>query len=134
MNLFRHELDISQRQKMVNITSQVLADIRESGVQEGICVVYCTHTTAGITVNENADPDVCRDMIYGYEKVFPTEDREYLHYEGNSHAHMKSTAFGASQSFIITEGKPILGVWQGIYFSEFDGPRHRKYFVKIIEG
>ncbi len=134
MNLFEHQLEINSRQQLVNITGQVLEDIARSGVQEGVCVVYCAHTTAGITVNENSDPDVCRDMIYAFEKAFPTEDGCYLHFEGNSHAHVKSTAFGASQSFIITGGRPILGVWQGIYFCEFDGPRRRRYYVKVLEG
>lgn len=134
MNLFSHELDIKQQQKLVNITRQVKSDLASSGIKEGVCVVYCAHTTAGITINENSDPDVCTDVVYGYEKAFPTSDAEYRHAEGNSHAHMKSTAFGASQSFIVTGGELILGVWQGIYFCEFDGPRHRRFYVKIMEG
>jgi len=134
MNIFSHELIIQEAQKMFNITSYIKNDVKESRVKNGIVVVYCPHTTAGITINENADPDVCNDMIYGYEKVFPTSDSNYKHYEGNSHAHMKSTAFGASQALIIQDGEVLLGVWQGVYFCEFDGPRQRKFYVKIING
>jgi len=100
----------------------------------GIITVFCPHTTAGITINENADNDVQRDLIYGYEKIFPTRDSRYRHFEGNSHAHMKSSAMGASQTLILEEGKIILGIWQDLYFCEFDGPRKRYFYVKIIEG
>ncbi len=134
MNLFKHELSISERQTMVDITTQIRDDIKKSGIQEGIAVVYCPHTTAGITINENADPDVVRDLIYGFEKVYPTNDRNYRHFEGNSHAHMKSSTMGASATLIVTEGSPVLGVWQDVYFCEYDGPRNRSYYVKVIEG
>lgn len=134
MNLFKHELSISERQTMVDITSQIRDDIKKSGIREGIAVVYCPHTTAGITINENADPDVVRDLIYGFEKVYPTNDRNYRHFEGNSHAHMKSSTMGASATLIVTEGAPVLGVWQDVYFCEYDGPRNRSYYVKVIEG
>lgn len=134
MNLFEHELKITDRQKMVKITSAIREDIRTSGVKNGIVVVYCPHTTAGITVNENADRDVCRDFLYGYEKVFPTNDAQYRHFEGNSHAHMKASAMGVSQTLLLSEGSLILGIWQDVYFCEFDGPRTRKFYVKILEG
>lgn len=134
MNCYEHELHIQKAQALIDITQIVKEDVLKSGIKEGIVVVYCPHTTAGITINENADPDVKTDLIYGFEKVYPTQDRHYLHYEGNSHAHMKSTTLGASQTLIVHEGKMILGTWQAIYFGEFDGPRHRKFFVKIIEG
>lgn len=133
-NLFKHNLNINNRQDMINITNIIKEDLRLSKIKEGILVVYCTHTTAGITINENADPDVVKDMIYGLEKVYPTIDKNYKHFEGNSHSHLKSTTVGASQSFIINEGNLILGIWQGIYFCEFDGPRNRNFYVKIIEG
>lgn len=132
--LYKHLLTISKPQTMVDITEMIKADIKESGVKDGIVVVYCPHTTAGITINENADPDVVRDLIYGFEKVYPTNDNNYRHYEGNSHAHMKSSTMGASQSLIIDNGKLILGTWQDIYFCEFDGPRNRTFYVKILEG
>lgn len=132
--LFQHHYQFSQRMEMRDITNQIKKDIQESNIQEGIVIVYTPHTTAGITINENADPDVVRDMIRGFERVFPTYHSDYRHFEGNSHAHMKSTTFGPSQTLIISQGKIILGVWQSIYLCEFDGPRDRKYYVKIIEG
>ena len=133
-NLFKHSLSIRSRQTMVDITKIIEEDIIQSGVKDGIVVVYCPHTTAGITINENADPDVVHDLIYGFEKAYPTEDKNYRHFEGNSHAHMKSSTMGASQPLIFSEGKLILGRWQDIYFCEFDGPRNRNFFVKIISG
>lgn len=133
-NLFKHSLIIEKAQTMVDITPLIKEDIRKSSVKDGIVVVYCPHTTAGITINENADPDVVRDLIYGFEKVYPTNDSNYRHFEGNSHAHMKSSTMGASQTLIINEGELILGCWQDVYFCEFDGPRNRTFYVKIIEG
>ena len=132
--VFKHSLSISDRQTMIDITHIINEDLKASDVSEGIMVVYCPHTTAGITINENADPDVVRDMIYGFEKVYPTVDKNYRHFEGNSHSHMKSTTIGASQSLIINDGKVILGRWHGIYFCEFYGTRNRDFYVKIIEG
>ena len=119
---------------MVDITEIVKEDIKDSKVKDGIVVVYCPHTTAGITINENADPDVVKDLIYGFEKAYPTNDIKYKHFEGNSHAHMKSSTMGASQTLIIDDEKLILGTWQDIYFCEFDGPRNRSFYVKVIEG
>lgn len=133
-NLYKHSLTIGQRQTMIDITETVREDVKNSGVKEGIAIVYCPHTTAGITINENADPDVVRDLIYGFEKVYPTDDRNYKHFEGNSHAHMKSSTMGASQTLIISEGKLILGRWQDVYFCEFDGPRTRNFYVKVMQG
>lgn len=132
--LFKHSLSINDRQTMINITDIIKNDLMTSNVKDGIIVVYSPHTTAGITINENADPDVVRDLIYGFEKVYPTFDKNYRHFEGNSHAHMKSTTMGASQSLIVNEGELILGRWQDVYFCEFDGPRNRNFYVKIIEG
>lgn len=133
-NLFEHSLVIEKEQTMIDITSIIKEDIKKSKVQEGMAIIFSPHTTAGITINENADPDVVRDLIYGFEKVYPTRDNNYAHFEGNSHAHMKSSTIGASQTLIIHEGKAILGCWQDVYFCEFDGPRKRKFYVKIIEG
>ena len=130
-NLYKHSLSINKAQTMVDITEIVKEDIKDSKVKDGIVVVYCPHTTAGITINENADPDVVKDLIYGFEKAYPTK---YKHFEGNSHAHMKSSTMGASQTLIIDDGKLILGTWQDIYFCEFDGPRNRSFYVKVIEG
>ena len=133
-NLYKHSLRIEQRQIMIDITETIREDVINSGVKEGIAIIYCPHTTAGITINENADPHVVRDLIYGFEKAYPTDDRNYKHFEGNSHAHMKSSTMGASQTLIISEGKLILGCWQDVYFCEFDGPRHREFYVKVMQG
>ena len=132
--LFSHDLRVNKKQTMVNITNIIEDDIKKSSIKDGIVIVFCPHTTAGITINENADPDVVHDMIYGFEKVYPTRDKNYKHFEGNSHAHMKASTMGASQTLIVDDGKMILGIWQDIYFCEFDGPRDRKFFVKIMEG
>ena len=134
MNLFKHELRINQTQNMIKITNSIREDILKSGIKDGIVVVYCPHTTAGVTINENADPDVVRDMIYGFEKAYPTIDKNYRHFEGNSHAHLKSSTVGPSQTLILDDGELIMGIWQDVYFCEFDGPRNRTYYVKIIEG
>ncbi len=119
--------------EFVNITSKVKDCVLKSGVQNGICYVYVPHTTAGLTINENADPDVVHDMLKVLNKVIPFDDR-YLHMEGNSAAHIKASLMGLSQHLIISNGRLLLGTWQGIYFTEFDGPRRRKAYVKIIEG
>ena len=119
---------------LVDITNEVNAAVRESGVLEGICVIYCPHTTAAITINENADPDVKRDFLLGLDTSFP-DLNEFRHAEGNSDAHIKSSTVGASETVIISGGKLLLGTWQNIYFCEFDGPRtNRKFYVKIIGG
>ncbi len=118
---------------LVDITSEVTEAVVESGVNEGFCIVYCPHTTAAITINENADPDVQSDFINGMALSFP-ELMTFRHSEGNSDAHIKSSAVGASETIIISGGKLLLGTWQGIYFCEFDGPRTRKFYVKVIGG
>jgi len=122
----------TDRECLYNITASVVEAVRESGVRDGVAIVYCPHTTGGITINENADPDVVGDLLLGLAKVFPDRS-EFRHAEGNSAAHLKSSCVGASQTIIIDKGKLLLGIWQGIYFCEFDGPRRRKYFVKIME-
>lgn len=131
--LFTHHYQFSKRMQMADITSQIKKDLKESQIQSGIIVVYTPHTTAGITINENADSDVVRDMLNGFERAFPTYHPDYRHFEGNSHAHMKSTLFGPSQTLIVEEGKIILGTWQSVYLCEFDGPRNRTFYVKIIK-
>ncbi len=128
--LFNFQLS-TQSQGLVDITAEVTEAITESGVNEGICIVYCPHTTAAITINENADPDVKTDFIAGLDRIFP-DFEIFRHAEGNSDAHLKSSAVGASETVIITGGKPLLGTWQGIYFCEFDGPRKRKFYVKVM--
>ena len=115
----------------VDITAQVKIAERESSVEEGLCVVYCPHTTAAITINENADPDVVRDLKLALADTFP-DRREFKHAEGNSAAHLKSSVIGASETIPVTGGAMALGTWQGIYFCEFDGPRHRKVYVQVV--
>ena len=120
----------TEREGFTNVTAEVAEAVSRSGVREGRCVVYCPHTTAGITINENADPDVVHDMLIGLSKAFPDRG-EFLHSEGNSSAHLKSTCVGASATVIVAGGKLLLGTWQGIYFCEFDGPRNRKFYVQV---
>lgn len=130
-----HEINLQTkaRDEMLDITSQVQKILTEEKVQEGLAIVYCPHTTAGITINENADPDVQRDFLQRLAEVFPWENRKDQHLEGNTAAHLKASTVGSSQSVIIHKGKLLLGRWQGIYFCEFDGPRRRTCFVKIIK-
>lgn len=132
MTLYKYSISTT-REGFFDITGKVSEAVRESGADNGICVVYCPHTTAGITVNENADPDVVRDMLLALNKIFP-DMPEFRHSEGNSHAHLKSSAMGTEKNFILENGKLLLGTWQGIYFCEFDGPRHRNFYVKIINN
>ena len=119
--------------QMKDITAQIRAAVRQSSVKDGLCVVFTPHTTAAITINENADPDVVRDLNMELGKIIPWEDG-YHHIEGNSAAHLKSSLVGASEHIIIEDGRLLLGTWQGIYFCEYDGPRSRKVIVKIMEG
>ena len=134
MHLYEHHISTKKAQQMSKITNMIREDIEKSGVSDGIVVVYSPHTTAGFTINENADPDVVHDMLCGFVKAFPTKTGYYQHMEGNSHAHIKTTCVGPSQTLILNQGELILGIWQDVYFCEFDGPRNRRFYVKIIEG
>ena len=125
-------LQTKRRDEMLDITAQVEGILIQENVQDGLIVVYSPHTTAGITINENADPDVQKDILRRLDEVFPRADANDRHFEGNSAAHLKTSTVGVSQTVIIHEGKLLLGRWQGIYFCEFDGPRMRTCFVKII--
>lgn len=120
-------------QEFIELNSVLEEELAQSGVKDGLMTVFIPHTTAGITINENADPDVVRDMLNSFNKNFPVEGN-YLHMEGNSHAHIKASIMGSSVNLIIENGRLALGTWQGVYFCEFDGPRLRKMFIKIIEG
>ena len=122
----------TDREGMIDVTNRVREVIRESGVTSGVAVVYCPHTTAGITINENADPDVQHDLLLGLHEAFP-DRRAFRHSEGNSAAHLKSSCVGASQIVLIEDGRLLLGTWQAVYFCEFDGPRTRRFQVKICE-
>lgn len=127
--LFDYSLS-TPREHLYDITSQVRDAIARSGIERGIALVYCPHTTAAITINENADPDVVDDFILGLAKAFP-DRREFRHGEGNSAAHLKSSVVGTSEIVIVENGSPVLGTWQGVYFCEFDPPRNRKFFVDV---
>lgn len=124
-------LNTSNRVEFQDITRLIQKEISANSWNNGILVIYCPHTTGGITINESADPDVVRDMTFVLNKVIPFEDG-YFHSEGNSAAHVKSSLIGCSETIIIENGSPILGIWQGIYFAEFDGPRSRKVILKFI--
>jgi secondary thiamine-phosphate synthase enzyme len=127
-------LKTTKRDEMLDVTHQLTSIIRESNVINGVVYVYSPHTTAGITINENADPDVKHDMLMRLDEVYPWEHEKYRHAEGNSASHLKASTVGSSQMVIIQEGELVLGTWQGVYFCEFDGPRARNFYVKIIEG
>ncbi len=128
-------IDIVSRQRveMIDITGEVCRVIAASGIDSGLALLQAPHTTAAITINENADPDVTRDITMELNKVIPFEDR-YRHGEGNSAAHIKSSLVGAGELLIVENGAPVLGTWQGIYFCEFDGPRQRKMHIKVLAG
>lgn len=115
----------------INITAEVQKIVSASGVEEGICVVFVPHTTAAVTINENADPDVPRDVDFALNMISP-DRREFRHGEGNSAAHTKSSLVGPSISLIVTGGTLLLGTWQGIWFNEYDGPRSRKVHVRVM--
>ena len=122
----------TSRVEFVDITPQVRKVIAQSSVQEGIAVVYVSHTTAGITINEAADPAVAQDIIVKLNELAPRQG-PYRHAEGNSDAHIKSTLMGSSIHLIVSSGAPVLGTWQGVFFCEFDGPRNRKVLVEVVK-
>jgi secondary thiamine-phosphate synthase enzyme len=116
---------------MVDITPDIKRVVKEAGVSRGICTIYIPHTTAGVTINENADPSVKRDILAMLDKMAPA-NAKYSHAEGNADAHIKASIIGASATVIIENGYVVLGTWQGIFFCEFDGPRTRNVLIKII--
>ncbi|PKN34875.1 MAG: hypothetical protein CVU61_05785 [Deltaproteobacteria bacterium HGW-Deltaproteobacteria-19] len=119
------------RIQMIDITDALQSAVREQGLENGLCIVFVPHTTAAVTINENADPDVVRDILAATEKLVPA-DGSYRHQEGNSDAHVKASLFGASETVIIEGGRLVLGTWQSVFFCEFDGPRTRKVLVKLV--
>jgi secondary thiamine-phosphate synthase enzyme len=116
---------------MLDITSQVQAAVNEAGIGDGLVTVFVPHTTAGVTVNENADPDVVRDMLAALDQAVPWQQDFYRHDEGNSAAHVKSSMVGCSVSIPVGGGRMLLGTWQAVYFCEFDGPRTRQFIVAV---
>jgi secondary thiamine-phosphate synthase enzyme len=125
------EVKTSRRTQLLDITSEVEKLVAASAVSHGVCHLYVPHTTAGVTINESADPDVARDIEAALDRLVP-HDGPYRHAEGNADSHIKSTLLGGSQSVFIEDGRLALGRWQGIFFCEFDGPRHRQVRVKIL--
>ena len=123
----------SSRVELIDITHLVEKNVSESKIKSGLCTVYVPHTTAAVTINENADPSVRSDIIKELNKIVPFDDN-YSHLEGNAAAHIKASIIGSSETILVDGGSLILGTWQGIYFCEFDGPRNRKVIIKIIEG
>jgi len=123
----------NSRIELIDITDRVRAVVSKNKAKEGICFIFCPHTTAGLTINENADPEVKQDIIDALNKLVP-ENAGYAHAEGNSDSHIKSSLFGSSLTIFIESGQLAFGTWQGIYFCESDGPRSREVWVKIIVG
>jgi secondary thiamine-phosphate synthase enzyme len=133
MNIIQEDFRINtkSRNQMIDITSQVGSLVSRSGVTDGDVIVYCPHTTAAITINENADPSVPHDLLLTLEELLPQRRSGYRHSEGNSDSHCKSSLIGCSEQILIKGGALQLGTWQGIFFCEFDGPRSRKVIVQI---
>jgi secondary thiamine-phosphate synthase enzyme len=123
----------NERTEIIDITREVQSVVNASGIENGVCFVFIPHTTAGVTINENADPDVKSDILMEINKVIPFND-SYRHMEGNSAAHIKASLFGNSEMVIISNGRLQLGTWQGVFFCEFDGPRSRQVWLNIINS
>jgi len=117
---------------MVEVTADVRRMVKASGIKEGICVVYCPHTTAAVTINENADPDVVHDLLLWYGRTVPQQQPGFRHGEGNSDSHIQCTLIGPSQTILVNNGDLVLGRWQGVFFCEFDGPRKRSLHVQVV--
>ena len=126
-------IETRSRTEMVDITAAVDRQVRASGVRAGLCLVFVPHTTAGVTINESADPDVRTDLLKALGAMVPA-DAGYLHAEGNSPAHVKASLMGSSQTVAIVNGAPALGTWQGIFLCEFDGPRRRRVQLRILDA
>ena len=131
--MFTLKIKTSSRIEFLDVTAEIRSVIAKAGVVEGIALIYVPHTTAGVTINEAADPSVVHDMKTKLSEMVP-RDPNYHHSEGNSDAHIKASIMGSSVQVIIADTKPVLGVWQGIFFCEFDGPRNRHFLIKLISG
>ena len=127
-------IQTGERSQLLEITAQLEDVVVESGVAEGVLVAQSLHTTGALTVNENADPDVVRDLVAKVERLIPREEAYYRHAEGNSDSHLTTSFFGPSLSVLISGGRLVLGTWQGIYFCEWDGPRQRRVAVQILRA
>ena len=131
--MYQISVGTRSRTEFVDITSEIAAVVHEAGVGDALCTIFVPHTTAAVTINENADPSVVHDILKVVDSVIPLHDPGYKHSEGNSAAHVKSSLVGCSQNVIVEGGSLRLGTWQGIYFAEFDGPRSRKVWVSFSE-
>ncbi len=126
------EVRTGRRTEFVEITADVRRAVREDGLRDGLCVVYCPHTTAAVTIQENADPDVVHDLLLWLNKHIPKDVPGFRHAEGNSDSHLKSSLVGPSVTLLVEKGELVLGTWQGVYFCEFDGPRARSVHVQTV--
>ena len=131
-HLAQLEVATTKKQELVDITKRVRAEVKTSGIQNGICTVFAPHTTGAITINENTDPHVQTDILNALERVIPQGAKYYKHEEGNAHAHAKAAVVGFSESVPVQGGKLLLGTWQAMYFCEFDGPRNRKLTITVL--
>jgi len=127
------KIQTTQRNQVLDLTPNLQDLLTQQGFRDGLAVVHCPHTTAGLSVNENADPDVKSDMLGHLSKLVP-RSTEFRHDEDNADSHIKATLVGLSQTFLVEKGRLLLGTWQGLYFMEFDGPRHREVWVKFLKG
>ena len=130
--MYKIDIETTKKQQIIEITEYISKVINESKVKNGVCFVYSPHTTCGISLNEGADPDVKEDLINKLNDIIPVDDRKYRHIEGNSHSHIKTVVVGSSVTIFIENGKLLLGRWQSVYLCEFDGPRRRNVWVKIL--
>ena len=130
-DMIKFDVQTGSREVLVDITGKVEEEVRRSDIKSGICLVYVPHTTAAVTINENADPSVRQDIVMTLRKSVP-DSLPYAHAEGNSPAHVKSSLVGPSITIPIEESRLVLGTWQGVFFCEFDGPRRRQVYVKIV--
>ncbi len=133
MNIITEMIPVitTKRCQMIDITAQVAKAVADSSITDGECIVFCEHTTAAVTINENADPDVTHDILLTLDELIGQNRKGYRHLEGNSDAHVKSSLVGCSELILIKNGKLLLGTWQGIYFCEFDGPRSRTLSLRL---
>jgi secondary thiamine-phosphate synthase enzyme len=130
--MHRFSVATQSRNEFVEVTDEVRRAVRAANVRSGICVVYCPHTTAAVTIQENADPDVVRDMLLWLKQAIPKDVPGFRHAEGNSDSHLKASLIGPSVTLIVDEGDLVFGTWQGIYLCEFDGPRTRTLMVQVL--